>query len=255
MPTPTAVPTQTPAAVTPIDIARGLSDGTTVTVEGVLTTDLGALEGGRTAFVQDATGGIALYLDTAVAGGGVGTWIRVTGTTDSRFSQRTIRVAAAGIVAIGPAPLPVPLAVATGAVGEDLEGLRVAVTGTVVEAPSALADGTGLLIDDGSGSVRIVVTPVALGGLAVARDAVVSVTGPVGQRDSTGAGTTGYRVFATLQGEISIVPVPSPSPSPATSPAPTPAPTGAPSPSGSPTASRTPSASPSPAQTAVPTPV
>ena len=32
-------------------------------VEGTLTTALGSLESGRTGFVQDATAGIAVYLD------------------------------------------------------------------------------------------------------------------------------------------------------------------------------------------------
>ena len=38
------------------------------TIEGVLTTALGALESGHGGFIQDASGGIALYLDDAVAG-------------------------------------------------------------------------------------------------------------------------------------------------------------------------------------------
>ena len=37
-----------------------------VTIEGVLTTALGALEVGRAGFFQDGTGGIALYLDATV---------------------------------------------------------------------------------------------------------------------------------------------------------------------------------------------
>ena len=42
------------------------------------------------------------------------------------------------------------------------EGTRVAIEGVVTEAPSALADGTGLLVDDGSGGVRAVIAPAAL---------------------------------------------------------------------------------------------
>ena len=48
--------------------ARGLADGAEATISGVLTTDLGALESGRGGFVQDATGGIAIYLDSAATG-------------------------------------------------------------------------------------------------------------------------------------------------------------------------------------------
>ena len=217
--TPTAVPsstpspTTTPPPVTQIADARSLADGSVVTVEGTLTTDLGALESGRTAFVQDGSGGIAVYLDVdALGAGGLGTMVRMTGTVDSRFSQRTLRVALADVATVGAAPIPAPILVATGAAGENVEGSRVAVSGTVIEAPSALADGTGLLIDDGSGPVRIVVTPLALGDLVVARASIVSVVGPVGQRDSTGAGTAGYRVFVTVPGDIVVSPAASPSP-------------------------------------------
>ena len=52
----------------PIAEARGLADGTVVTIEGVLTTPLGALESGHGGFVQDESGGIALYLDAPVLG-------------------------------------------------------------------------------------------------------------------------------------------------------------------------------------------
>ncbi len=73
--------------------ARGLADGVSVTIEGVLTTALGSLESGRGGFVQDASGGIALYLDAAATGGWpAGTTVRVEGTVSSRFSQRTLRI-------------------------------------------------------------------------------------------------------------------------------------------------------------------
>ena len=67
------------------------------TIAGVLTTDLGALESGHGGFVEDASGGIALYLDAAVVG-------VVAGRHDDRTSrerstvaiaQRTLRVAEA----------------------------------------------------------------------------------------------------------------------------------------------------------------
>ena len=77
-PTPTPTPTPTAADPTPtrrrplrpmsIAEARGLADGTEATISGVLTTDLGALESGRGGFVQDATGGIAIYLDSVATG-------------------------------------------------------------------------------------------------------------------------------------------------------------------------------------------
>ena len=88
-PTPTAVP------ASPISAARDLEDGAAVVVEGTLTTALGGLEGGRTGFVQDATAGIAVYLDAElVPAVPAGSRVRLAGTLDSRYAQRTLRVAA-----------------------------------------------------------------------------------------------------------------------------------------------------------------
>jgi len=119
------------------------------------------------------------------------------------------------------------------------------VTGTTVGSPSALADGLGVTVDDGAGQVRAVIGPEALAGQAVPNGTSVVVTGPLGQRDSSGTGAEGYRVHATLAGELEIV-TPEPTPTPIPSPTPTPAPTATPTP--------TPSASPTPTSTPRPTP-
>src|SRR3954451_21196578 len=87
VPTPSPTPTPTPVAVPRIADARGLADGVAVSIEGVLPTRLGALETGRSGFIQDATGGIALYLDSTVVGDWpAGLTVIATGTGDSRFS-------------------------------------------------------------------------------------------------------------------------------------------------------------------------
>ena len=84
-----------------------MPDGATVTIEGVLTTALGALESGHGGFVQDATGGIALYLDGAVAGSWpAGSTITVEGSLSSRYSQRTLRISEIDIRQGAPADLP-----------------------------------------------------------------------------------------------------------------------------------------------------
>ena len=101
-----------------------MPDGASVTVAGVLTTDLGALEAGRTAFIQDASGGIALYLDAAVASSiPIGATIVVRGTVDDRFAQRTLRAAEADIVVTGSTDPPTAPSIATGAAGELVEGI------------------------------------------------------------------------------------------------------------------------------------
>ena len=61
-------------------------------------------------------------------------------------------------------------------------------------------------MDDGTGPVRVIVGPAALGGLDPGRGDAVTATGPLGQRDSGGTGLAGYRLYATLPGELVIEP-------------------------------------------------
>ena len=93
-PAPTPEPTETPTAA--IAAARELPVGTTVTIRGVLTTPLGFTDTGRGAYLQDASGGIAIYLATA-------DWLAVPadhlvtvhGTFTSRYGQATLALASA----------------------------------------------------------------------------------------------------------------------------------------------------------------
>jgi len=260
VPTPTAVPTPTPVP-TPIPVpsaapaiaiqaARDLTDGTPATVQGVLTTRLGALESGRTGFVQDATAGIAIYLDAPLAESlPEGTVVVASGSLGSRYGQRTLRVDASSVITIGSSDLPVPLVVPTGMAAEPLEGRRLELRGTVTEAPSSLSDGLGLTVDDGTGPVRVVVTPDALAALGPTAGSEVLVQGPLGQRDSSGSGTSGYRLYATLPGELEIdEPTPSPTPTatPTATPTFTPSPTVAPSPTVEPSPTSVPAPTPAP---------
>ena len=248
-PSPTPAPTATPARIAIAD-ARALADGSTALIEGVLTTDLGALESGHGGFVQDATGGIAIYLDDAIVETDpAGTTVRISGTIGSRFAQRTIRAPESAVVAVGTADLPAPLDVETGAAGESHEGRRITLAGTVTASPDQLADGLGVTLDDGSGPVRAVIGPTALGGRTIATGMTATVTGPLGQRDSSGTGMSGYRVYATLAGELELV-TPTPTPTPTSNPSPSATPSVSPTPA----PSATPTASPNPTETPAPTP-
>jgi hypothetical protein len=228
-----------------------MPDGSTAQVQGVLTTALGALESGRTGFVQDTTAGIALYLDAALPSPiPAGTLVRATGVTGSRYGQRTLRVSSADVAVLAQAGLPAPLDAPTGGAGEALEGLRLRVAGVVTESPSVLADGLAITVDDGSGGVRVIVGPDALGGMSIATGDAVTALGPLGQRDSSGTGIGGYRLFATLPDEFTLAPRPTPSPTPS----PTPTPSASPTPSPSSTAGPSATPSPAPSDTASPTP-
>ena len=251
-PTPTPTPSPTPGAL-PIAEARARADGDLVTIEGTLTTALGGLEGGRGGFVQDDTGGIALYLDApASAVWAAGTHVRAEGSVASRYGQRTLKLAEGDLVRGESLDLPDPLEIGTGAAGESNEGLRVTVSGTTVGSPSALADGLGVTVDDGTGEVRAVIGPDALAGVALPNGTSVVVSGPLGQRDSSGTGTGGYRIHATLAGELEVV-TPDPSRTPPPSPTPTPSPSASPTPN--PTPRPTPTPTPRPTATPTPAPV
>ncbi len=266
-PTPTTAPTPMPSpspspsiapppSVVAIVDARGLATGTSVLIEGILTTDLPSLESGRVGFVQDATAGIAVYLDAVPpAPIAAGTLVQLTGTIDERYGARTIRVSVGAISILGMSGLPVAVVASTSAIGEAVEGLRVAVTGTTIGSPTSYADGLGLLVDDGSGQIRVIVGPTALAGSTVPSGTLVVVVGPVGQRDSTGSGTGGYRVHATLAGELEILPGPTPPPSPDTTPNPDPSQTPGPEPTESPTPTETPTPAPSPTPAPTPAPL
>jgi hypothetical protein len=242
-PTPEPTPSPTPAPIPiPIADARSAPDGAQVAVEGTLTTSLGALEEGRTAFVQDATAGIAIHLDAPVLVPlPAGTTVRAIGFVDDRFGQRTIRASESDVTSTGSATLPAPAATQTGAAAEAEEGRRVTVSGATTGTPTELTDGTALLVDDGSGPLRVVVTPDALGGRAIPAGSQVTAIGPVGQRDSSGTGAEGYRVLVTRAEDLAVaVPPPSPTPTPSASPSPqptasnTPGPTASPAPTGEP---------------------
>ena len=157
-PAPTPSPSATPEPTVPIAQARAQANGTSALITGVLTTPLGALETGRKAFIQDETGGIALYLDAAVIGGlPAGTRVTVSGTLDDRFAERTFRIAVATIAFGDVESTPLALLVQTGMIGEPVEGARVLVQGHTVGSPTDLSDGLGLMVDDGSGEVRVIV--------------------------------------------------------------------------------------------------
>ena len=226
-----------------------MPDDTFVTISGTLTTALGALESGHTAFFQDETAGIALYLDApVVAAIPAGTPLIAHGSLDSRYAQRTLRVAEGDVVVLDQPGLPSAVSVATGAAGEPLEGRRIAVGGVVDGGSDALADGLAFLVDDGSGPVRIVVTPAALGDRTPPNGSVVSVAGSLGQRDSSGTGTSGYRLYVTAASDLVIQAPPTPTSTP------TPAPTATPDPTPGPTSTPAPSATPGPTPTPTPTP-
>jgi hypothetical protein len=212
---PSPAPTPTPTSTVSIATARSLADGASVTVEATALTASTFTDGGG--YVADATGGIAVLLSSgAFDRGGL---LRVTGTVGDRFAQRTLRAADADVTLLGAGAEPEPLHRSTGSIGEAVEGTLVRVTGTITGAPTSLSAGLAYELDDGSGPTRVVVgSATGIETDAWARDVTVDLVGVVGQRDSTGGGTSAYRVQPRDAADILGVVPPSPGPSGSTPP-------------------------------------
>lgn len=221
---PTAAPTPSPAVV-PIATARALPDGTEVTIEGVALTGSDFVDGGG--YVADESSGLAVLLsDGSFARGDR---LRVHGVIDDRYAQRTLRADGADVVRLGTAADPPPIEVATGAVGESVEGRLIRIAGTILSAPTALSGGLAFDVDDGSGPVRLLVgaaTGIDVG--AWAAGVAVDALGVAGQRDSSGTGSSGYRVQPRDTADILAA---DPGPSPTDAPSATSTPEATPEPS------------------------
>lgn len=219
-PAPTPLATPEPSILS-IGDARSLPDGATATVEGVALAASDFHDGGG--FVADAAGGIAvLVTDGAFPRGAQ---LRLTGEIDDRFSQRTLRVDGPEVVVLGTAPDPAPIPAATGGIGEALEGRLVRASGVIAGSGSVLSTGLAFDIDDGSGVTRIVVgSATGIDASSWERGTALDLVGVIGQRDSSGEGTAGYRIMPRDPADIVLV-VPASTPAPTGPPSATPAPT------------------------------
>lgn len=225
-PSPTTSPTPTPSAspaIVSIAEARALPDGSVVTIAGVALTDSAFSEGGG--YIADATAGVAVLLsDGAFARGET---VTVTGAIGDRYAQRTLRSDGAHVAIGNPGVEPAAIPTATGGIGEETEGGLVVISGLVVGAGTQLSSGTAFDLDDGTGAVRVLVGPATgIDTSGWAPGVALRVTGIVGQRDSSGTGTAGYRVQPRDAADVEVLPESSPSPSATPNGSPTPAPSG-----------------------------
>lgn len=231
-PVPTFTPIPTPATIS-IAEARSLPDGTAVTVEGVTLTGSDFTDGGG--YLVDASGGIAVLVSDGTFGRGQ--LLRVAGTVDDRYAQRTIRATADTVTSLGVGAEPPAVDATTAAIGEALEGRLVAVHGLIVSSATTLSTGLAWDLDDGSGAARILIgTSTGIDTSSWERGVGLTLIGVVGQRDSSGGGTSGYRVQPRDASDVLLVePVATLSPTPTPQPSSTPAP-GSASPSPTPSA-------------------
>ncbi|MPY61484.1 hypothetical protein [Streptomyces spongiae] len=177
------------ARAIPVARARSLPLGTTVTVEGSVTTPSGAFAssfGDQGFGLQDRTAGIYVSLPTDLKAAPY-RHVRVTGTLTDKSGLLTVVPAGPSDVELGdPGRAVKPRWVRTAAVGERTEGRLVRVLGRITQAPTSdLPYGYKLSVDDGSGEVLIFVnveTGIDVSGLK--QGDVVRVTGFSSQYDT-----------------------------------------------------------------------
>jgi hypothetical protein len=169
----------------PMDIgaARALPLGTVVTVEGSVTVPSGLFSSGGTLdqgfAIQDRTGGIYVSVATNL-GLTLRQRVLVTGQLAAANGFLILVPASNGDVEVrGRGPGVRPLWLRTGSVGPANQGLLVRVVGTITQplAPDP-PFGTQVVVDDGSGPLRIFVntsTGIDLSGLAPGQ--LLAVTG------------------------------------------------------------------------------
>ena len=129
----------------PIAEARALPDGTAVTIAG-RPDDARSARSNRAAAGSSRTppaGSRSTSMRRSIGSWPAGTTVTVDGTLDSRFSQRTLRVAESRSSCSGPTGLPAAVALATGAAGEPSKAGGSASAGTIIGAPDELTDGLG----------------------------------------------------------------------------------------------------------------
>jgi hypothetical protein len=160
---------------------------------------------GRNIYIQDATGGIMIYLrsdDYPVLA--AGDQVRVTGWTRQYHGAVELSVPNPGyLTRLGPGRPPAPVHVASGRVGEAHEGRLIWIAGRVVKfEPQALT------LDDGTGPARLFF-PAELPW----RRPYVNVgefwaaQGVVGQYAAAAPWEGGYRVIPRFRTDVSDAPL------------------------------------------------
>ena len=179
-------------------------------VEGTLTTALGALEGGRGGFVAGCRVAASRSTSTlhrrrrgppARSFGSAGS--STPGSASERCGSRS-----SDLEAMGAAPVPARSDGVHRRGRESVEGRRVTVTGSTVGSPSTLADGLGLLVDDGSGQRPRDRAPEALGGLDVPRGRLFARPGRSGSATAAGRAPAATASTRREPGDFAILPAP-----------------------------------------------
>ncbi|WP_437737597.1 DNA-binding protein [Sorangium sp. So ce1335] len=191
-------------AVVTVTEARGLAEGSTATVEGVVTVAPGTFNSatGEQGFaLQDTTAGIYVSLPDALDLD-LDDRVRVTGRLGQTAEQTVLNADAASVAVLDGTGSVEPTDVTTGEVGEAVEGLLVRVSGSVTRTVDEQPYGVEVYIDDGSGETQVYVhlvdgqPVIELASLAV--DQVIEVTGLAAQYEET------YEVAPRRAGDLVV---------------------------------------------------
>jgi hypothetical protein len=147
--------------------------------------------------IGDAGGGLIVKLPDGAAAPPRGTVLEVAGKLADPYGQLEIRPGDGDVVATGSGPLPAPVAVSSGGLGEATEGRLVSATGTLAAKPSRSGNSIVLTLER-SGAAAIRVMAAATSGLEATSfeaGSTYRVTGIAGQRASRKGAADGYRMW------------------------------------------------------------
>jgi len=240
-PTASPRPTATPLVVPVVSIAaaRGMPIGSRIAVEGTVTVVPGRVLRSGVTFLQDGTGGIAVELPRGVDAGTIvpGVIVQLAGKLANPYANLELRGGTVtDLVILGRGGVPSPVVITSGGMSEAREGELARITGVVERVESGSSGSLAITLRDNGGEARVF----AFGGLHLARDrfpagSLWTVSGIVGQRESTSGAGDGYRIWPGDAGDLArggTTPTPRPGPTPTQRPGPTPSPrpTGTPRP-------------------------
>ena len=189
-------------AQTPIDQARNLPVGTSVTVSGIVTN---GSEFGSIRYVQDGTGGLALFPGSGSVGGfspAPGSAITVTGTVKNYFGLLELDPISSFTVNSTNNPLPAPQVISVPQLNESVEGELVRVNGcTFQNGGGTFGSGTTSYSSNGQSGNLFLRAGHPLIGTAIPNGAV-DIVAIVSQYTTNTPATDGYQLLPRTAGDL-----------------------------------------------------
>jgi DNA/RNA endonuclease YhcR with UshA esterase domain len=196
--------------------------GTALRVQGVVTAEAGTMGGPPLLAIADDSAGIVVRLPDGVQPPPRGALLDLVGTVAEPYGQRELRPGSEAITILGTAPLPEPLAITAGELGEAVEGRLVVLTGTLPRAPRRSGNNLVIEVRDDLGETALAYAAPAAGvdPGEIVRGGRYAVTGVVGQHASRHGALDGYRIWLRRPDDLRQLTSPSPSPDPSPTPSP-----------------------------------